>query len=107
MALRNILLGLCILALLSPSPVTAQEKSRRKPTILIIVADDLGYADLGCQGCKDIATPHIDSIAKNGTRFTSGYVTAPFCSPTRAALLTGRYQARFGNELYMSIVAGK
>ena len=74
MALRNILLGLCILALLSPSPVTAQEKSQRKPNILIIVADDLGYADLGCQGCKDIATPHIDSIAKNGTRFTSGYV---------------------------------
>ena len=82
MAFRNIFLGLCILASLSPSPAQAQEKSRRKPNIVIIVADDLGYADLGCQGCKDIATPHIDSIAKNGVRFTSGYVTAPFCSPT-------------------------
>src|ERR1022692_2305764 len=98
MAFRNIFLGLCILASLSPSPAQAQEKSRRKPNIVIIVADDLGYADLGCQGCKDIATPHIDSIAKNGVRFTSGYVTAPLCSPTLAEMLTGRYQARFGHE---------
>ena len=98
MTVRNILLSLCILAVLSPSLVMAQEKSRRKPNIVIIVADDLGYADLGCQGCKDIATPNIDSIAKMGVRFTSGYVTAPLCSPTRAALMTGRYQARFGHE---------
>jgi hypothetical protein len=57
MAFRNILLGFCIVALLSPSPATAQGKSRRKPNILIIVADDLGYADLGCQGCKDGGGP--------------------------------------------------
>ena len=98
MTFRKLLFGLCILALLSPILGMAQEKSRRKPNIVIIVADDLGYADLGCQGCKDIATPHIDSIAKNGIRFTNGYVTAPICSPTRAGLLTGRYQARFGHE---------
>ena len=100
MTFRKLLFGLCVLALLSPTRAMAQENSRRKPNIVIIVADDLGYADLGCQGCKDIATPHIDSIAKNGVRFTNGYVTAPICSPTRAGLLTGRYQARFGNRRY-------
>ncbi len=69
-----------------------------KPNIIIIVADDLGYADLSIQGCKDFHTPHIDSIAKNGIRCTSGYVSGPYCSPTRAGLLTGRYQQRFGHE---------
>jgi len=72
--------------------------SGRKPNILLIVADDLGYGEMGCQGWKDIPTPHIDSIAKNGVRFTSGYVTCPVCSPTRAGLMTGRYQQRFGHE---------
>ncbi|MBL8213468.1 MAG: sulfatase [Bryobacterales bacterium] len=71
----------------------------RKPNIVHIVADDLGYAEIGVQGCKDIPTPAIDSIAKNGVRFTSGYVSCPVCSPTRAGLLTGRYQQRFGHEL--------
>ncbi|MFN0123333.1 MAG: sulfatase-like hydrolase/transferase [Blastocatellia bacterium] len=73
--------------------------ARQKPNIVLIVADDLGYADLGVQGSADIVTPHIDSIAKNGVRFTHGYVTAPVCNATRAALLTGRYQQRFGIEL--------
>ncbi len=70
----------------------------RQPNIILIVADDLGYGDLGVQGCQDIPTPYIDSIAKNGVRFTNGYVSAPVCSPTRAGLLTGRYQQRFGHE---------
>lgn len=69
-----------------------------QPNVIIIVSDDLGYADLGVHGCQDIPTPHIDSIARNGVRFTSGYVTAPVCSPSRAALMTGRYQQRFGHE---------
>ena len=78
------------------APLTAAEP--RKPNILIIVSDDHGYADLGVHGCKDIPTPHIDSIARNGVRFTNGYVSGPYCSPTRAGLLTGRYQTRFGHE---------
>jgi len=69
-----------------------------RPNIIIIVADDLGYADLGCQGCRDIPTPNIDSIAANGLRCTAAYVSCPVCSPTRAGLLTGRYQQRFGHE---------
>ena len=67
-----------------------------KPNILFIVADDLGYADCGVQGCVDIPTPHIDSIAKAGIRFTDAYVTGPVCSPSRAALMTGRYHQRDG-----------
>jgi len=69
-----------------------------RPNILVIVADDLGYADLGFQGGTDIPTPHIDSIAAGGARFTNGYVSGPYCSPTRAGLLTARYQQRFGHE---------
>ncbi len=69
-----------------------------KPNILLIVSDDQGYADTGFQGAKDLATPHLDRLAAGGVRFTNGYVTHPYCSPTRAALLTGRYQQRFGHE---------
>jgi len=69
-----------------------------KPNIVVILADDLGYADVGFNGCKDIPTPNIDSLARHGVRCSSGYVSHPFCSPTRAALMTGRYQQRFGHE---------
>lgn len=69
-----------------------------KPNIVLLVADDLGYGELGCQGNEEIPTPHIDSLAENGVRFTQGYVTAPFCSASRAGLMTGRYQTRFGYE---------
>jgi len=76
----------------------SQRQPAQKPNILLIVADDLGYADIGVNGCQDVPTPYIDSIAKNGMRFTNGYVSGPYCSPTRAGLMTGRYQQRFGHE---------
>jgi arylsulfatase A-like enzyme len=86
-----------VLALaLAPAWLPAAEA--RKPNILVIVSDDQGFADLGVHGCKDVPTPHLDSIAKNGVRCTNGYVSHPYCSPTRAGLLTGRYQQRFGHE---------
>jgi arylsulfatase A-like enzyme len=69
-----------------------------KPNILVILADDLGYADVGFNGCKDIATPNLDALSKRSLRCVNGYVTHPFCSPTRAGLLTGRHQQRFGHE---------
>lgn len=68
------------------------------PNIVVILADDLGYGDVSMNGCPDFATPNIDSIASNGALCTNGYVTHPFCSPSRAGLLTGRYQQRFGHE---------
>ena len=70
----------------------------RKPNIVLLFADDLGYGEIGCYGRGDIPTPNIDSIASNGIRFTDGYVSCPVCSPTRAGLMTGRYQQRFGHE---------
>ncbi len=68
-----------------------------KPNIIVILADDLGYADLGVQGQeKDVRTPNLDRFAAEGVRCTAGYITAPQCSPSRAGLLTGRYQQRLG-----------
>jgi arylsulfatase A-like enzyme len=72
--------------------------AERKPNILIFLADDLGYADIGVNGCKDIPTPNIDSLARNGVRFTDGYATHCACSPSRAGLMSGMYQHRFGFE---------
>ncbi|HWB54626.1 MAG TPA: sulfatase-like hydrolase/transferase, partial [Tepidisphaeraceae bacterium] len=70
-----------------------------KANVIVILADDLGYADIGAQAVRsDVRTPNIDSIAKDGVRFTQGYVSCPVCSPSRAGILTGRYQERFGHE---------
>jgi arylsulfatase A-like enzyme len=82
------------------------QRQPSKPNIILIVADDLGYADLGCQGSTDLKTPNIDSIARAGVRFTNGYVSCPVCSPTRAGLLTGRYQQRFGHEFNLGATGG-
>ena len=66
------------------------------PNLIIILTDDQGYADVGFNGSTEILTPNIDTIAANGVRFTNGYVSYPVCAPSRAGLLTGRYQGRFG-----------
>lgn len=84
------------LALALSAPVRAAD---RLPNILLIVADDLGYGELGCQGNPQVPTPHIDSLARGGVRFTSGYVSAPLCAPSRAGFMTGRHQARFGYDI--------
>ena len=92
-------LALLTVLLLAPlAALHAADAPHQRPNILFIVADDLGYGELGCYGGKEIPTPHLDALAAGGARFTSGYVTAPFCAASRAALLTGRYQTRFGFE---------
>ena len=78
--------------------VTLGEPAADRPNIILILADDLGYADVGVNGCQDVPTPHIDSLAANGTRFTNGYANHPVCSPSRAGLMSGMYQHRFGFE---------
>ena len=78
--------------------LTAFGVEAKPPNLIVIMADDLGYADVGFNGCKDIPTPNIDKIANNGIRFTSGYVTYSVCSPSRAGFITGRYPQRFGYE---------
>jgi arylsulfatase A-like enzyme len=89
------LLPVILLGVISASTSAAQSG---RPNIIVIVGDDMGYADIGVHGCQDIPTPHIDALANAGVRCTSGYVSGPYCSPTRAGLLTGRYQTRFGHE---------
>ncbi len=86
------------------TPLPAAEQAS-KPNVLVILADDLGYADIGLHGGKDVPTPNIDSLGKNGVQCTSGYVSCPYCSPTRAAFLTGRYQQRYGHEFNPQLLA--
>ena len=88
--------GLMILALALGS---AAAHAGPKPNILVIVSDDQGYADTGFQGSRQIPTPNLDRLCASGLRCTSGYASHPFCSPTRAGLMTGRYQQRFGHEM--------
>lgn len=78
------------------SSLTAQHTPQRKPNFVVIMADDLGYGDIGTFGATDIRTPNIDKLAENGLKFTSFYSTSPVCSPSRFGLLTGRYPRRQG-----------
>jgi len=94
--LRKFLLPLLLSGWAFLSPVSAQTPPL--PNIVVILTDDLGYGDVGFNGCPDIPTPNIDLLAANGALCTNGYVTHPTCSPSRAAIMTGRYQQRFGYE---------
>ena len=85
-------------SLLTTCSAPAPEKAESPPNIVVIVADDLGYNDLGSYGSEFIQTPHLDALASGGVRATDGYVSAAVCSPSRAGLYTGRYQPRFGYE---------
>lgn len=90
---RSLLLLVAVAGLLSSSL-----RLSARPNVVIFFADDLGWGELGCQGNPQIPTPNIDAIARDGVRFTNGYVAATYCSPSRAGLLTGRYPTRFGHE---------
>jgi arylsulfatase A-like enzyme len=85
-----------LFALTAALVLSAAAEPARKPNILILYIDDMGFADLSATGNKQLPTPNIDSLATNGARFSDSYVTSCVCSPSRAALLTGRYQQRFG-----------
>jgi hypothetical protein len=73
-------------------------QAANKPNIVLIMADDLGYNDVGFHGSTVIKTPHLDRLAAIGTQFSDAHVTASVCSPSRAGMMTGRYQQRFGHE---------
>ncbi len=91
---RVLAIGL-LLALAPGTTATADEPA---PSIVLIVADDLGYGDVGCHGSEFNRTPHIDRLAATGLRFTDFHSNGPMCTPTRAAMLTGVYQQRFGKQ---------
>jgi len=88
-------LSLAVSLLVFCGPIQA---AGERPNVVVILSDDAGYADFSFQGSGEVATPNIDSIAARGVRCTSGYVSASVCSPSRAGLLTGRYQQRFGHD---------
>ncbi|WP_246082944.1 sulfatase-like hydrolase/transferase [Nonomuraea diastatica] len=81
-----------------PTPARGAE---RRPNIVFILIDDLGWRDLCCYGSTFYETPHLDALAAQGALFTDAYAAAPVCSPTRASLLTGRYPARVGVPQYI------
>lgn len=87
---------LLAVTLLSLTQATAA--AERKPNFLVILADDMGYADLSCTGNTQLRTPHLDALAASGVFCRQAYVSAPYCSPTRSGLMTGRYQTRYGHE---------
>jgi arylsulfatase A len=91
---RNLKLWQLVLVILIPFIGAAQQNSNKMPNIVLIMADDLGYGSLGCYGNKDIQTPNLDLMAANGMRFTDFHSSGTVCTPTRAALLTGRYPQR-------------
>lgn len=97
---RIVAVALAVSAIILQYQVLASDQRAEsvRPNIVLIVLDDLGYNDLGFQGLRDAQTPNIDKIADRGVQFTQAYVTCPVCSPSRAGLLTGRYQQRFGHE---------
>lgn len=99
--MKALLLSSCLLASAiaadRPNEGAPDRPIDGQPNVIVIFTDDQGWADLGCQGVlKDIRTPNIDKLAADGVRCTNGYITAPQCIPSRAGLLTGRFQGRFG-----------
>jgi uncharacterized sulfatase len=104
---HTILFGLVSHLLLLHIAVMSASAAERKPNIIVIFSDDHGWADLGAQGVHaDLRTPHLDALAASGVRATNGYVSAPQCVPSRAGLLTGRFQNRFGVENNGAALAG-
>ena len=93
--MRRALCTLCLLAL-AALELQAYEDGQPRPNLIVIMADDLGYGELSCYGNKSYKTPHLDALARAGVRFTDYHSNGAVCSPTRAALLTGRYQQRAG-----------
>ena len=91
----RVFLLLVLFSIANPPAASAQAK---RPNVIFILMDDMGYADLGCMGAKDVRTPNIDRLAREGVKFTDFYANAPVCTPTRAAFITGRYQQRVGLE---------
>src|SRR2546423_1324744 len=91
---REFLNGVVAGALITKMQSPFTSAGTRRPNVLFILADDLGWGDLSCYGRPDYRTPHLDHLAQQGTRFTDAYSASPVCTPTRCAFITGRYPAR-------------
>src|SRR5213083_2339850 len=82
------------LSMLGAAPLAAQDSTKRKPNVILVLLDDLGWSDFGIYGSKYYETPELDRLAREGVRFTQAYAACPVCSPTRASIMTGKYPAR-------------
>ena len=98
MSLRSSAIAFMAALVLTPAPLQAQGVRARSPNVVLIITDDVGYGDIGSYGAPDVRTPNIDRIAREGVRLTDFYANGPTCSPTRAGLITGRYQQRVNIE---------
>ena len=96
----------CVAAMFSDVAAQANVRASSRPSVVLILMDDLGYGDIGSYGVKDARTPNLDRLAREGVRLTDAYANAANCSPTRAALITGQYQQRYGIEWPLGSVAG-
>ena len=100
--MNKIKLSIVFAFLILASNMGHAQTETRKPNFIIILADDLGYGDVGFTGSTQIKTPHIDALATGGVIFSDGYVSAPVCAPSRAGLITGRNQVNFGYDNNLS-----
>jgi arylsulfatase A-like enzyme len=90
--------ALCAAIAMLPAPASAQGSNHRRPNVVLIITDDVGYGDLSSYGAPDVETPHLDRLAREGVRLTDFYANGATCTPTRTGLISGRYQQRFGLE---------
>jgi len=96
--IKHLLLTFVIFVAVTSSKCVYAEEKATQPNIVVLFSDDAGYADFGFHGSHEMLTPRLDALARNGVRFKQAYVTDATCGPSRAGLLTGRYQQRFGFE---------
>src|SRR5215203_981564 len=89
---------LCAIIVVFPALSWAQEPNKLRPNVVLIITDDVGYGDLSSYGAPDVRTPNIDRLAREGVRLTDFYANGATCTPTRAGLISGRYQQRFELE---------
>jgi arylsulfatase A len=101
-ASRFLVLIALMLGIVAASPARGEEG---RPNVVFVLVDDMGYADVGCYGARDIRTPHVDRLAREGVRMTDFYANAPVCSPTRCGFITGRWQQREGIEWALGVTA--
>ncbi len=103
---RTALLAAVLAAAVFAAPAGAQAGAARRPNVVLIITDDVGYGDLGVYGAPDVRTPHVDGLARDGVRLTDFYANGATCTPTRAGLISGRYQQRFTLEMPLGSAGG-
>src|SRR5690606_18536980 len=101
-SMRFMLAAAVVVGFLSAGGADAQSSRAARPNVVLMITDDLGWGDLGSYGATDVRTPNLDNLARDGLRLTDFYSNGVTCSPTRAGLMTGRYQQRYGIEAPLS-----